>query len=67
MAKEQIMSEVLVVASKVKKMIKDKSGMNTSASVMEALTKLIESECLKAIERAGAENRKTVMDRDFTP
>jgi histone H3/H4 len=61
------MSEVLVVASKVKKMIKDKSGMNTSASVMDALTKLIERECLKAIERAGEDNRKTVMDRDFTP
>jgi len=61
------MSEILVVASKVKKMIKDKSGMNTSAAVMEELSKIIERECLKAIERAGADRRKTVMDRDFTP
>ncbi len=59
------MSEVLVVASKVKKLIKDKAGMNTSASVMEALTKIIERECLRAIEKAGADKRKTVMDRDF--
>jgi histone H3/H4 len=59
------MSEVLVVASKVKKLIKDKSGMNTAAAVMEALTKVIERECQKAIEKAQADKRKTVMDRDF--
>ena len=59
------MSEVLVVASKVKKLIKDKSGMNTSAAVMEALTKVVERECQRAIEKAQADKRKTVMDRDF--
>jgi histone H3/H4 len=59
------MSEVLVVASKVKKLIKDKSGMNTSGAVMEALSKVIERECLKAIEKAQQDKRKTVMDRDF--
>jgi histone H3/H4 len=60
------MSEVLVVASKVKKLIKDKSGMSTSATVMEALTKVVEAECEKAIEKAQADKRKTVMDRDFS-
>ena len=59
------MSEVLVVASKVKKLIKDRGGMNTSGAVMEALTKVIERECLRAIERAQSDKRKTVMDRDF--
>ncbi len=59
------MSQVLVIASKVKQLIKDQSGMNTSASVMEALTKVIEREVQKAIERAKNEGRKTVMDRDF--
>jgi histone H3/H4 len=59
------MSEVLVVASKVKKLIKDKGGMNTSSAVMEALTKVVERECLRAIEKAQADKRKTVMDRDF--
>lgn len=39
--------------------------MNTSATVMEALSKVIERECEKAIENAKAEKRKTVMDRDF--
>jgi histone H3/H4 len=59
------MSQVLVVASKVKAYIKEKAGMNTSASVIEALSNIIEQECNKAIENAKAEKRKTVMDRDF--
>jgi histone H3/H4 len=59
------MSQVLVVASKVKQLIKDQSGMNTSASVMDALTKVVEREIQKAIERAKNDGRKTVMDRDF--
>lgn len=59
------MSEVLVVASKVKKHIKDTAGMNCSASVMEALTAVVERECQKAVESARSEKRKTVMDRDF--
>lgn len=59
------MSQVLVVASKVKTYIKESSGMNTSASVMEALTKIIEHECNKAVENAKQQKRKTVMDRDF--
>ncbi|MCH9614112.1 MAG: hypothetical protein SP1CHLAM54_11240 [Chlamydiia bacterium] len=59
------MSEVLVVASKVKKHIKDTSGMNTSASVMEALTRVVERECARAVQNAEKDRRKTVMDRDF--
>lgn len=59
------MNEVLVVASKVKKYIKDKSDMNTSASVMEELTKVVTKACDDAIERAKNDKRKTVKDRDF--
>jgi len=59
------MGEVLVVASKVKALIKQRSQMNTSASVMEALSKIVERECMKAIENAKADKRKTVMDRDL--
>jgi histone H3/H4 len=39
--------------------------MNTAASVMEALSKVVEREVSKAIEKAKADKRKTVMDRDF--
>jgi histone H3/H4 len=62
---EKAMAEVLVVASKVKAFIKEKSGMNTSATVMEALSKSVERECERAIESAKRDKRKTVMDRDF--
>jgi len=60
------MAEVLIVASKVKAYIKAKSGFNTSASVLEALSSIVERECNKAIEKAKADKRKTVMDRDFS-
>jgi histone H3/H4 len=59
------MSDVLVVASKIKALIKKESEMNTAASVMDALSKVVEREIKKAIERAKTEKRKTVMDRDF--
>jgi hypothetical protein len=57
--------EVLVVASKVKGYIKDKSGMNTSASVFDALSDRIRALCDAAVESARNDGRKTVMDRDF--
>ena len=59
------MSEHLVVASKIKKVIREKSGMNTSVSAFEALTRIVEQELQQAIENAKRNNRKTVMDRDF--
>lgn len=57
--------EVLVVASKLKNYIRAKSGMNTSGSVLEKLSEQIRGLCDQAIERARADGRKTVMDRDF--
>ena len=58
-------SEILVVASKLKKYIKAESGLNTSANVMEALSEKIRVLCHQAIENARSDGRKTVMDRDF--
>ena len=58
--------EILVVVSKVKNYIKEKSGgMNTSGSVAEALSSAICRMCNRAIENAKKDGRKTVMDRDF--
>lgn len=57
--------EVLVVASKLRNYVKEKSGMNTSGAVFEALSERIRMMCDQAIERAKSEGRKTVMDRDF--
>jgi hypothetical protein len=57
--------EILIVASKLKDYIRERSEMNTSASVMEILSDIVRIECDKAIEKARREGRKTVLDRDF--
>lgn len=57
--------EVLVVASKVKNYIRANSGMNTSASVLQALSAKVRQLCDQAIANAKTDGRKTVMDRDF--
>ena len=58
--------EVLVVVSKLKTYIKDKSGMNTSGGVASVLSDAVRRMCDEAIERARSDGRKTVMDRDFS-
>ena len=63
--KEQIPHDILVVASKLKDYIRAKSGLNTSANVLDRLSDIIRLHCDKAIERAISDNRKTLMDRDF--
>lgn len=59
------MSEVLVVTSKVKKLIKEKGQMNTSAETIDVLSKAIENLCQRGIDSAKADGRKTVMARDI--
>lgn len=57
--------EILVVASRVKAYIRERSGMNTGASTMRELTKHIVRLCHRGIENARREGRKTVLDRDI--
>lgn len=57
--------ETLVVVSKIKKLIKEHSGMNTSSSAAEALSAMVHNACHEACEKARRDGRKTVMDRDF--
>lgn len=57
--------EILVVASKLKKYIRSTAGMSTAANVAPALSDIIRTLCAQAIEKAKADGRKTVMDRDF--
>ncbi|MBI2066756.1 MAG: hypothetical protein HY539_03395 [Deltaproteobacteria bacterium] len=59
------MSDLLVVASKIKQYIRDKSQMSTSASTLGVLSEAIKKLCDEAIVKAQADGRKTVMDRDF--
>lgn len=59
------MADVLVVTSKVKKFIKEKGNMNTSAETVDILSKAVEALCAKGIESAKSDGRKTVMARDI--
>jgi histone H3/H4 len=58
-------SELLVVVSKLKAYIRTKSEMNTAGNVAPRLSALVRGLCDQAIEKARADGRKTVMDRDF--
>ena len=57
--------DVLIVASKLKKYIKDRADMNCSADVLEALSDIVRIHANDAIDRARADGRKTVKGRDF--
>jgi hypothetical protein len=59
-----VQTDTLIVVSKVKALIKERSGMSTSQCCIDALTKKVVGECLKAIEYATNSGRKTVMGRD---
>lgn len=59
------MAEVLVVTSKVKKMIKEMGGCNTSSETIQVLSDAVEQLCKKGIESAKSDGRKTVMARDI--
>jgi predicted amidophosphoribosyltransferase len=57
--------DILVVVSKLKSYIKDRSGFNTSADVMPELSNIIRKVCDEAIVNAQKSERKTLMARDF--
>jgi len=58
------MAELLVVGSKVREVIK-KGDMNMSGEFLDALSKKVEEEVKRAIERAKANGRKTVRENDL--
>mgnify|MGYP002879657929 CR=1 FL=1 len=64
-AKPAESKDVLIVASKLKKYIKERGDMNCSAEVMEALSDIVRHHANDAIDRARADGRKTVKGRDF--
>ncbi|MBC86972.1 MAG: hypothetical protein CL677_07305 [Bdellovibrionaceae bacterium] len=59
------MAEVLVVTSKVKKLIKEAGECNTSAETIEILSQAVEKLCRKGLDSAKSDGRKTVMARDI--
>lgn len=57
--------EVLVIASRLKDYIRNKSGMNTSDAVLDVLSDKLRALCDDAVARARADGRMTVMERDL--
>ncbi len=58
-------SEILVVVSKIKNYIREKSEMNTAGTVADVLSGIVRRICDEAVAHAKQDGRKTVMDRDF--
>lgn len=61
----EIPHDILIVASRLKDYVRARSGLNTSESVLVALSERVRALCDDAITRAREEGRKTLMDRDF--
>ena len=59
------MADVLVVTSKVKKLIKEAGGCNTSGETIDTLSEAVQKLCQKGVDSAKADGRKTVMARDI--
>jgi hypothetical protein len=57
--------EVLIVASKLKAYVRERSDMNTSDRVFEVLSDEVRRLADRAIDEARRNERKTVLDRDF--
>ena len=57
--------EILIVVSKLKTYIKSAADMNTAGNVAPRISDILRGLCDEAVERAKADGRKTVMDRDF--
>lgn len=64
---DSLSEDVLVVVSKLKKYIKQRSNMSTSDNVTGVLSDHLRHLCAQAIANAAEDGRKTVMDRDFLP
>jgi hypothetical protein len=56
--------DILIVVSKLKKYIKDRSGMNCSDAVVEMMSEHVRNVADEAIRAAARDERKTVLDRD---
>jgi hypothetical protein len=56
--------DVLIVVSKLKKYIKDRSGFNTSDQIVDLLSDHVRAICDEAIRAAARNDRKTVLERD---
>lgn len=64
-APDPLEADPLIVMSKLKNYVRGRSGFNTSDRVVVPLSDAVRGLCDRAIEKARAEGRRTVLDRDF--
>ena len=64
-APQAIPREVLIVASKLKAYVRARSGFHTSDRVLDPLSDAVRELCDRAIEKARAEGRSTLLERDL--
>ena len=62
---KEIMSEILVVTSRVKALVASKDGLRTSAEFITALSKEIEARIDVAVKKTVEAKRKTVFPEDL--
>jgi len=62
---DPVAQDVLIVASKLKAYVRARAGMNTSDRCVEPLSDAVRELADRAIEKARAEGRRTVLERDF--
>jgi hypothetical protein len=62
---ESLPRDILIVASKLKDYVRARSGLNTSQGVIDRLSDIVRRHVDEAVQRAMADGRKTLMDRDF--
>lgn len=61
----ELPEDTLIVISKLKQYVKAKAGINCSDRVAGPLSDAVRRLCDEAIENALADERKTLLDRDF--
>lgn len=59
--------DVIVVVAKLKGYVKARAGMNTADAVPAVLSGVLRRMARQAIRRAGADDRRTILDRDLLP
>lgn len=60
------MSDILVVSSKIKRLVRDRAQFNTSGEFLVELSRQVENICLEAIEKTRNDKRKTLKARDLS-
>lgn len=63
-SRKEVPCEILIVASRLKRYIKARSGLKTSDAVMEVLSDIVRDVADRAIRNAARAGRSTVLDRD---